>query len=93
MLYVYGANWCPHCWKTRRFLEEHRIHYRFIDVERESPETIQKLIEVNGGDDWVVPTLEYHGKWRKGEVFHAEDLENHLKTWGVWPGTEKKGHA
>lgn len=40
---------------------------------------------MNGGDDWVVPTLEYNGKWRPGEVFNPEKLEKDLKNLGVIP--------
>ena len=44
---------------------------------------IQKVIEVNGGDDWVVPTMEYNGQWRPGQVFDAARLEADMKAWGL----------
>ena len=44
---------------------------------------VKKVVEVNGGDDWVVPTMEYNGKWRPGQVFDAGKLEADLKAWGV----------
>ena len=54
------------------------------DVPEEQPEeVVRKVVEVNGGDDWVVPTLEYNGKWRPGKVFDAAELEADLRAWGV----------
>ncbi len=83
MLNVYAASWCPHCQKTIEYLEEKNIEIKYIDIETEPDEVVKKVIEVNGGDDWVVPTLEYEGKWRPGKVFNAEELERDLKKMGV----------
>jgi len=46
-------------------------------------EQLRKVIEVNGGDDWVVPTLEFNGKWREGKFFNAEQLMKELTQMGV----------
>ena len=83
MLNVYAASWCPHCQKTIEYLEKKNIEIKYIDIETEPDEVVKKVIEVNGGDDWVVPTLEYEGKWRPGKVFNAEELERDLKKMGV----------
>lgn len=83
MLRVYAAKWCPHCVATVRFLTEKKIPFEYIDMDTVDPETEKKVIEVNGGDDWVIPTLEFNGKWRPGEVFRAEKLMQDLKTLGV----------
>lgn len=43
----------------------------------------QKIIEVNGGDDWVVPTLEYKEQWRKGKFFNEFELHFDLQKLGM----------
>ncbi len=79
MLKVYAAKWCPHCQRTIRFLQEKGVEFEYIEVEEQSPVVIAKLVEVNGGEDWVVPTLELNGAWRPGQVFNPEKLEKYLK--------------
>lgn len=82
-LTVYAALWCPHCQRTVAFLSEHGIPFQYVDIEKAAPEVVQTVIDKNGGDDWVVPTLEYHGKWRPGKFFNAEELISDLKELGV----------
>lgn len=85
MLKVYSATWCPHCRKTIDYLKSKGFAFEVIDIEKEPEEVVKKVIEVNGGDDWVVPTLEYHGKWRPGKVFKQEELARDLEKLGVSP--------
>ena len=59
------------------------LKVRILEIEEQPPEVVRKVVEVNGGDDWVVPTLEYNGKWRPGKVFDAAELEADLRAWGV----------
>jgi len=86
MLNVYAAIWCPHCRKTVDFLKENKIEFNYINIEKSPDDVVKKVIEVNGGDDWVVPTLEYNGKWRKGKVFNASELKKDLLKMGVITG-------
>ena len=83
MLNVYAAAWCPHCQRTVKFLEENEIGLNYIEIEEQPEEIVQKVIEVNGGIDWVVPTLEYQGQWRPGKVFNADTLKADLQEMGV----------
>ncbi len=83
MLKVYSAKWCPHCVKTIDYLKENQIEFQVIDIESEPETVVRKVIDVNGGDDWVVPTLEFNGKWRPGKVFNAGELKADLKDLGV----------
>ncbi|WP_176014341.1 glutaredoxin domain-containing protein [Victivallis sp. Marseille-Q1083] len=83
MLNVYAAKWCPHCSRTVEFLKTHKIPYKYHEMEEEPASVISKVVEVNGGEDWVVPTLEYNGQWRPGQVFSAEKLERDLRAMGV----------
>lgn len=79
MLNVYGAKWCPHCTQTVEYLKEHGIEFVYHEIEEQPDEVVQKVIDVNGGDDWVVPTLEYNGKWREGKIFNPFELAADLK--------------
>lgn len=83
MLNVYAATWCPHCQKTIKYLEENNIEMTYIDIEKQPDDVVQKVVDVNGGDDWVVPTLEFNGQWRRGKVFNAKGLEADLEKLGV----------
>jgi mycoredoxin len=83
MLNVYTATWCPHCKKTIEYLKAHDIEMNLINIEKEAEDVVKKVIDVNGGFDWVVPTLEFNGKWRPGKVFNANELEKDLKEMGV----------
>ena len=83
MLNVYAVDWCPHCKKTVGFLEKNRIAHRYLNMENQPDDVVQKIIEVNGGDDWVVPTLEYNGRWRPGKKFDETELREDLTEMGV----------
>lgn len=79
MLTVYGAAWCPHCTQTISYLEQKNIDFKYVDIESAPDDVVWQVIEVNGGDDWVVPTLENDGKWRPGKVFSHSDIDHDLK--------------
>ncbi len=83
MLNVYAWSICPHCKRTIAWLREHNIPFEYHEIEEQPQSVIRKVIDVNGGDDWVVPTLEFNGKWRPGKVFDAAGLEADLTELGV----------
>ncbi|MFO7913284.1 MAG: glutaredoxin family protein [Desulfotignum sp.] len=83
MLNVYAAGWCPHCTRTIEFLKKHGIAFTYIEIESQPEEVIKKIVQVNGGDDWVVPTLEYKGKWREGRLYDEMTLLSDLQALGV----------
>ncbi len=89
MLNVYGAPWCPHCVKTVSFLEDNGIAFNYLDIEKQPADVVKKVVEVNGGDDWVVPTLEYSGQWREGKIFDPHRLPEDLKKLGLKLNVEK----
>ena len=33
-LTVYGAVWCEHCKRAKKFLGEQRVHYNWVDIEQ-----------------------------------------------------------
>lgn len=83
MLTVYSAFWCPHCTRTERYLKENNIPFTSVNIETAPKEVVDKVIEVNGGVEWVVPTLEFNGTWRKGKVFNPDALDRDLRAMGV----------
>ncbi len=85
MLKVYAADWCPHCTRTIEYLKKNKIQYQYVDIESQPENVVMEVVRINGGDDWVVPTLEFNGKWRPGKVFNEMELDLDLKKLGVVP--------
>ena len=56
-LTVYGAPWCPHCKRVKRFLAAHRVLYENVDID-ERPEAIETLKALQGGGQ-IIPTVVY----------------------------------
>ncbi len=83
MLKIYAAKWCPHCTKTIEYIKNRNIEFEYIEIEEQPNTIIEKIVQVNGGDDWVVPTLEFEGKWREGKIFNEKELLSDLKILGV----------
>ncbi len=52
---VYGALWCPDCRRSKQFLAEHRIPYRWVDIEHE-PEAQETVRQLNDGRQ-IIPTI------------------------------------
>jgi thioredoxin reductase (NADPH) len=52
---LYGATWCPDCRRSKAFLGEQRIAYRYIDLEAH-PEEIQTVLDLNDGKQ-IIPTI------------------------------------
>jgi len=84
MLNVYALDGCPHCRRTIAYLKENRIDFVYHDMEQQTESIEKKIIEVNGGEDWVVPTIEYRGIWRRGKEFDARELKKDLIDMGVF---------
>jgi thioredoxin reductase (NADPH) len=56
-LTVYGAPWCPHCKRVKRFLASHRIPYQNVDIDQR-PEVLETLKELQDGGQ-IIPTVVY----------------------------------
>src|SRR6185437_9715813 len=54
---VYGASWCPHCKRVKKFLSAHRVPYDAIDID-ENPQGIERVKELQGGGQ-IIPTVVY----------------------------------
>src|SRR5580700_9750491 len=54
---VYGAPWCPHCKRVKKFLAAHRVRYTMVDIDAH-PEAIDRLKELQDGGQ-IIPTVVY----------------------------------
>src|SRR5579863_3722502 len=54
---VYGAPWCPHCKRVKKFLAAHRVRYANIDIDAD-PQAIERLKELQDGGQ-IIPTVVY----------------------------------
>lgn len=54
---VYGAPWCPHCKRVKKFLSAHRVPYIVVDID-ENPQGIERVKELQGGGQ-IIPTVVY----------------------------------
>ncbi|HEX9035488.1 MAG TPA: FAD-dependent oxidoreductase [Ktedonobacterales bacterium] len=54
-LTVYGATWCSDCKRAKKFLGEQRIHYDWVDIERDT--SGQELVERLNQGKRIIPTI------------------------------------
>jgi len=54
---VYGAFWCPDCRRSKQFLGEHQIPYRWVDIEEDEAGE-RFVIEANAGKRRI-PTITF----------------------------------
>lgn len=54
---VYGAYWCPDCRRSKQFLGEHQIPYRWVDIEQDKAGEAYVLSR-NAGKR-IIPTIEF----------------------------------
>jgi thioredoxin reductase (NADPH) len=54
---VYGAPWCPHCKRVKKFLAAHRVRYTFVNIDTD-PAAIERLKELQDGAQ-IIPTVIY----------------------------------
>ena len=54
-LILYATRWCGDCHRARRFLEEHQVTYRWVDIDQDR-EAEALVKQVNRGNR-SVPTL------------------------------------
>jgi thioredoxin reductase (NADPH) len=52
---VYGAYWCPDCRRSKKFLSEQFIDYKWVDIEQD-PEAEQYVLQINHGKR-IIPTI------------------------------------
>ncbi len=52
---VYGAHWCPDCRRSKQFLGEHQIPYKWVNIEEDAAAE-KFVIETNKGKR-IIPTI------------------------------------
>lgn len=54
---VYGAPWCPDCKRAKKFLAEHRVPYRWVDVDQDASGMAYVQRVQDGGR--TIPTIAF----------------------------------
>lgn len=70
---MYGADWCGDCRRSKRFLDENKVEYTYIDVEADTS-AAAKVVEINGGAQ-SIPVLLF-----KDGTHLTEPSDNDLKS-------------
>lgn len=52
---LFGADWCPDCRRSKRFLQDNEINFMFVDVD-EQPEAAERVMSLNNGKR-IIPTI------------------------------------
>ena len=52
---VYGTEWCWDCRRSRRFFDDQKIPYQWINIDKDS-QAEGEVIKINGGNR-SVPTI------------------------------------
>ena len=52
---VFGTEWCGDCKRSKKFLDENNVPYKWIDIDYDE-EAKEKAARLNGGQ-WRVPTI------------------------------------
>ena len=55
----YGADWCPDCRRSKRWLTENNVPFEFFDVDAD-PESSEFVKKVNNGSR-SIPTILFPG--------------------------------
>jgi mycoredoxin len=78
-LIVYSAFWCPDCRVAKRFLAEHNIPYKDIDIET-TPGALDEIIKNTGKR--AIPQFVIDGEWVQpyvpGEGFQYAEMAKRL---------------
>jgi len=78
-LIVYSAYWCPECRVAKRFLHEHNIPFKDIDLET-TPGAAAEVIQQTGKR--AIPQFVINGEWvqpyRVGKGFLYDEMSERL---------------
>jgi mycoredoxin len=59
-LTVYSSAWCPDCRVAKRFLAEHHIPYKEVDIES-TPGAVEEIVKHTGKR--AIPQFVIDGEW------------------------------
>jgi len=78
-LTIYSSPWCPECREAKRFLAQHNIPYKEIDIET-TPGAAEEIIRRTGKR--AIPQFVIDGQWVQpyipGEGFLYEEMSKLL---------------
>ncbi len=78
-LIVYTSPWCPDCRVAKRFLDNHKISYKEVDIET-VPGAADEVVRRTGKR--AIPQFVIDGNWvqpyRPGEGFLYEEMSELL---------------
>jgi mycoredoxin len=78
-LTVYSAFWCPDCRIAKRFLAQHNIPYKEIDIES-TPGAVEEIVKNTGKQ--AIPQFVINGEWvqpyKPGEGFLYDEMAKRL---------------
>ncbi len=76
---VYSASWCPDCREAKRFLDNHKIAYKDINIET-TPGAAEEVIKRTGKR--AIPQFVIDGEWvqpyRVGRGFLYQEMSKRL---------------
>lgn len=52
---VFGAHWCPDCRRSKQFLGEHQIPYKWVDIEEDA--AAEKYVMEKNDGKRIIPTI------------------------------------
>ena len=67
---LYGADWCPDCRRSKRFLSEQRVPFTYVDLEA-TPEATAEVERRNDGKR-IIPTIVFADGSHVAEPSNAE---------------------
>lgn len=70
MITLYGAQWCPDCRRSKAFLSDQRIPYRYVDLEA-NPDEVRTVLDLNDGKQ-IIPTIVFEDGTHVAEPSNAE---------------------
>ncbi|MGB6269920.1 MAG: glutaredoxin family protein [Olleya sp.] len=83
VIIVYGSYTCHYCIDTKSFLEEHKIPFKFFDIDNNEvalQEMLNKLRKANiDVSDLKIPVIDKHGEVFTNNI-KFEDFLNKLKS-------------
>jgi mycoredoxin len=76
---VYSAFWCPDCREAKRFLTQHNIPFKEVDIET-TPGAADEVVKHTGKR--AIPQFVIDGEWvqpyRPGKGFLYEEMSKRL---------------
>tara|TARA_Y100001970_G_C14085142_1_gene776888 strand:- start:400 stop:642 length:243 start_codon:yes stop_codon:yes gene_type:complete len=73
---MYGTTWCADCRVAKRFFEDNKVQYKWINIDEET-EFVECVLQINDGLR-IVPTIVFPDGSHMSEPTYLE-LEDKIK--------------